>query len=133
MRSAEDRHTVWLTLTEAGHEKLREVWPDHRDSIYLYFGQYLEVAAHNGTYAWSVTAYIMPVMGGVELWSPSAKMACPSDRRSRCVTQSVQALRSEQRSLHRLLSHHLRYRRNSPRQPGSRRQARDDEQPQLRP
>ena len=50
MRSAEDRHTVWLTLTKAGHEKLREVWPDHRDSIYLYFGQYLEVAAHNGTY-----------------------------------------------------------------------------------
>ena len=49
MRSAEDRHTVWLTLTEAGHEKLREVWPDHRDSIYLYFGQYLEVAAHNGS------------------------------------------------------------------------------------
>jgi DNA-binding MarR family transcriptional regulator len=56
VRSAEDRHTVWLTLTEAGHEKLREVWPDHRDSIYLYFGQYLEVAAHNGTYGLLITA-----------------------------------------------------------------------------
>ena len=40
--STEDRRTVWLTLTEAGHQKLREVWPDHRESIYLYFGQYLD-------------------------------------------------------------------------------------------
>ena len=64
MRSAEDRHTVWLTLTEAGHEKLREVWPDHRDSIYLYFGQYLEVAAHNGTYVLQ-SSLMVPVVGGV--------------------------------------------------------------------
>ena len=42
VRSTEDRRTVWLTLTEAGHQKLREVWPDHRESIYLYFGQYLD-------------------------------------------------------------------------------------------
>ena len=42
VRSAEDRRTVWLTLTEAGHQKLKVVWPDHRKSIYLYFGQYLD-------------------------------------------------------------------------------------------
>ena len=40
--SREDRRSVWLTLTEAGHQKLSEVWPDHQESIYLHFGQHLD-------------------------------------------------------------------------------------------
>ena len=79
MRSAEDRHTVWLTLTEAGHEKLREVWPDHRDSIYLYFGQYLEVAAHNGTYVRLITHWSSPLWPDTVVMRPGFRWYDGSD------------------------------------------------------
>ncbi|MFV1999569.1 MAG: MarR family winged helix-turn-helix transcriptional regulator, partial [Acidimicrobiia bacterium] len=40
-RSAEDRRGVYLVITEAGIDKIDEVWPDHVASIQKHFGQYL--------------------------------------------------------------------------------------------
>jgi len=40
-RSAEDRRGVYLMITQAGIDKIDEVWPDHVASIQKHFGQYL--------------------------------------------------------------------------------------------
>ena len=41
-RSAEDRRGVYLAITQAGTDKIDEVWPDHELSIQNHFGQYLD-------------------------------------------------------------------------------------------
>ena len=41
-RSAEDRRGVYLAITEAGIDKIDEVWPDHELSIQNHFGQHLD-------------------------------------------------------------------------------------------
>lgn len=41
-RSAEDRRGVYLVITQAGIDKIDEVWPDHVASIQKHFGQYLD-------------------------------------------------------------------------------------------
>ena len=41
-RSAEDRRGVYLAITQAGTEKIDEVWPDHRFSIQKHFGEHLD-------------------------------------------------------------------------------------------
>jgi len=41
-RSAEDRRGVYLVITQAGIDKIDEVWPDHVASIEEHFGQYLD-------------------------------------------------------------------------------------------
>jgi DNA-binding MarR family transcriptional regulator len=41
-RSAEDRRGVYLAITQAGIDKIDEVWPDHVASIQKHFGRYLD-------------------------------------------------------------------------------------------
>jgi len=41
-RSAEDRRGVYLAITQAGTDKIDEVWPDHELSIQNHFGQHLD-------------------------------------------------------------------------------------------
>ncbi len=41
-RSAEDRRGVYLAITQAGIDKIDEVWPDHELSIQSYFGRHLD-------------------------------------------------------------------------------------------
>ena len=41
-RSVEDRRGVYLALTEAGKDKINEVWPDHQLSIQNHFGRFLD-------------------------------------------------------------------------------------------
>ena len=41
-RSAEDRRGVYLAITQAGIDKIDEVWPDHELSIQNNFGQHLD-------------------------------------------------------------------------------------------
>ena len=41
-RSAEDRRGVYLAITQAGSDKIDEVWPDHELSIQNHFGQHLD-------------------------------------------------------------------------------------------
>ena len=41
-RSAEDRRGVYLAITQAGIDKIDEVWPDHQLSIQNHFGQHLD-------------------------------------------------------------------------------------------
>ncbi len=41
-RSAEDRRGVYLAITQAGTDKIDEVWPDHELSIQSHFGQHLD-------------------------------------------------------------------------------------------
>ena len=41
-QSAEDRRGVYLAITQAGIDKIDEVWPDHLVSIHKHFGQYLD-------------------------------------------------------------------------------------------
>jgi len=41
-RSAEDRRGVYLAITQAGMDKIDEVWPHHELSIQKHFGQYLD-------------------------------------------------------------------------------------------
>lgn len=43
-RSAEDRRGVYLVMviTEAGIDKIDDVWPDHAASIEEHFGQYID-------------------------------------------------------------------------------------------
>ncbi len=44
-RSAEDRRGVYLAITQAGIDKIDEVWPDHKLSIQKHFGQHLNTQA----------------------------------------------------------------------------------------
>ena len=41
-RSAEDRRGVYLAITQAGVDKIDEVWPDHTLSIQKHFGRHLD-------------------------------------------------------------------------------------------
>ena len=41
-RSAEDRRGVYLAITQAGIDKIDEVWPDHQLSIQNHFAQHLD-------------------------------------------------------------------------------------------
>ena len=41
-RSAEDRRGVYLAITQAGIDKIDEVWPDHQLSIQKHFGKHLD-------------------------------------------------------------------------------------------
>ncbi len=41
-RSAEDRRGVYLAITQAGIDKIDEVWPDHQLSIQKHFGEHLD-------------------------------------------------------------------------------------------
>ena len=41
-RSAEDRRGVYLAITQAGTDKIDEVWPDHELSIQNHFGQHVD-------------------------------------------------------------------------------------------
>ena len=41
-RTLEDRRGVYVAITQAGINKLDEVWPDHIVSIQKHFGQYLD-------------------------------------------------------------------------------------------
>ena len=41
-RSAEDRRGVYVAITQAGIDKIDEVWPDHVLSIQKHFGRYLD-------------------------------------------------------------------------------------------
>jgi len=41
-RSAEDRRGAYLVTTEAGIDKIDDVWPDHVASIEEHFGQYID-------------------------------------------------------------------------------------------
>ena len=41
-RSAEDRRGVYLAITQAGIDKIDEVWPDHVLSIQNHFGRHLD-------------------------------------------------------------------------------------------
>ena len=41
-RSTEDRRGVYLAITEAGIDKINEVWPDHELSIHNHFGRHLD-------------------------------------------------------------------------------------------
>jgi len=41
-RSADDRRGVYLAITQAGIDKIDEVWPDHELSIQNHFGKYLD-------------------------------------------------------------------------------------------
>ncbi len=41
-RSAEDRRGVYLAITQAGIDKIDEVWPDHQVSIQKHFAQHLD-------------------------------------------------------------------------------------------
>ena len=41
-RSAEDRRCVYLAITQAGIDKIDEVWPDHQLSIQNHFAQHLD-------------------------------------------------------------------------------------------
>ena len=42
-RSDEDRRGVYVAITQAGIDKIDEVWPDHMASIQRHFGQFLDV------------------------------------------------------------------------------------------
>jgi len=42
-RSLEDRRGVYVVVTNAGNEKINEIWADHVDSINRHFGQYLDL------------------------------------------------------------------------------------------
>ncbi len=41
-QSAEDRRGIYLAITQAGIDKIDEVWPDHAVSIQKHFGQHLD-------------------------------------------------------------------------------------------
>ena len=41
-RSTEDRRGVYLAITQAGIDKIDEVWPDHQLSIQRHFGQHVD-------------------------------------------------------------------------------------------
>ncbi len=41
-RSTEDRRGVYLAITEAGIDKINEVWPEHELSIHNHFAQHLD-------------------------------------------------------------------------------------------
>jgi len=41
-RSVEDRRGVYLAITQAGIDKIDEVWPDHQLSIQNHFAQHLD-------------------------------------------------------------------------------------------
>ena len=41
-RSTEDRRGVYLAITQAGKDKIDEVWPDHQQDIQEHFGRYLD-------------------------------------------------------------------------------------------
>jgi DNA-binding MarR family transcriptional regulator len=41
-RSEEDRRGVFVVITEAGNEKIDDLWADHMASIHKHFGQYLD-------------------------------------------------------------------------------------------
>lgn len=41
-RTAEDRRGVYVVVTEAGNDKINEVWPDHVASVYRHFGSHLD-------------------------------------------------------------------------------------------
>ena len=41
-RSAEDRRGVYVAITQAGIDKINDVWSDHVVSIQKHFGQYLD-------------------------------------------------------------------------------------------
>ena len=41
-RSASDRRAVYVAITQAGIDRLDEIWPDHVASIQNHFGQYLD-------------------------------------------------------------------------------------------
>ncbi len=41
-RSPEDRRGVYLAITQAGTDKIDEVWPNHELSIQKHFGQHLD-------------------------------------------------------------------------------------------
>ena len=41
-RSAEDRRGVYLAITQAGIDKIDEVWPDHELSIQKHFGEHVD-------------------------------------------------------------------------------------------
>ncbi|MDP9494315.1 MAG: MarR family transcriptional regulator [Actinomycetota bacterium] len=44
VRSSSDRRGVYLRITDAGIEKLDEVWPDHQQSIWRHFARHLDAS-----------------------------------------------------------------------------------------
>ena len=50
-RSAEDRRGVYLAITQAGIDKMDEVWPDHVASIQENFGQHIDAKSAKGLQA----------------------------------------------------------------------------------
>ncbi|MEX2651199.1 MAG: MarR family transcriptional regulator [Acidimicrobiia bacterium] len=44
VRSSSDRRGVYLRITNAGIEKLDEIWPDHQRSIWQHFARHLDAS-----------------------------------------------------------------------------------------